>query len=148
MAVDGDVSGGNVSLSGQLSFERKEDWVYILGNVSMSANTVSDIGDTLTQVNTGPLIPTLPGTTNPSFSIGGQSRIIVNNAISVSQLVDGGADPRAGMPIFGDKRLSGAFLMIAGATEANIDGATYQLSAWGWLVNYSSFFRNVNPIVG
>lgn len=150
IAGDGDAGGGNFTINGRLSEDRKEDWVYLLGNISSSLNTDSG-QEGFTQVNTGPLIPTEATTTtvrNPSFTVGGTFQGISNGAITTSQNVNGGIDPRAGMPIFGDKRIPGIFLMLAALWQNNVDGTTYQMSAWGWLIKYESFFRNVRPAVG
>jgi len=144
---DGDASGGNITLNGSLSFDRKEDWVYILGNISSSRNTATST-DAFTQINTGPIIPTASAVTNPSFSVAGSPFAVVNNAIATTQQTTGGSDPRSGMPIFGDKRLAGTFLMCAAGYQDNVNGETYQMSVWGWLINYSGFFRGVRPEVG
>ncbi len=143
----GDNTGGNFTMSGRLSFDRKEDWVYILGAISttISANSLQDV---FTQVNTGPLIPTQSTVTNPSFSKGDESFSVANNNLTVSDHLKGGADPRAGMPIFGDKKIPGIFLMLASGWEVNIDAAVYQMSSWGFLIRYQSFFRNRPPSVG
>ncbi len=144
----GDASGGNLTLNGRLSFDRKEDWVYILGNVNMQVNTTSVVGDVFSVVNTGPLIPTATAVVNPSFPVGGTMDPIDSNAISVSQITAGGKDPREEMPIFGDKRIAGVFNMIAAGFETNVNTALYTLSAWGFLIRYQSFFRNLRPSVG
>lgn len=141
---DGDATGGNVTLNGRLSFDRKEDWVYILGAIDVSVNNAV-ITPYFTQVNSGPLIPTASAVQNPSFHKGGDSFAVLNNAVSLGQLATGGADNRAGIPIFGDKRIAGIFLMLAAGFGINTDGATYQMSSWGFLIEYSSFFRNRPP---
>jgi len=150
VAGDGDASGGNVTLNGSLSFDRKEDWVYILGAITASKNGSGE-GEVFLQANSGPLIPTDAVATtvrNPSFSTGGQMLAIANNSVSLATSLTGGAFPFAGMPIFGDKRITGTFLMNAAGFEINTDGATYQMSSWGFLIKYESFFRNVRPSVG
>jgi len=149
-AGDGAAGGGNFTISLRLSEERKEDWVYILGGIAASVNTPL-ASDVFVQVNTGPLIPTGAVATtvnNPSFSSGGVWGGVVNNAISASHNLSGGSAAGVGMPIFGDKRIPGLFLMMAMGAEANVDGATYQLSSWGFLIKYESFFRNVRPSLG
>lgn len=144
---DGDATAGNLTLNGRLSFERKEDWIYVLGGLSVSINTVQSMA-VFTQVNTGPLIPSASAVVNPSFSIGGNMDNVTGNAITTGNVTAGGNDPRRGMPIFGDKRIAGIFLMLAAGFETNIDGATYQMSSWGSLIRYQSFFRNRPPSLG
>lgn len=146
-SVLGDNTGGNISISCRLSEERKEDWVYVVQDVDLTVNADFD-GEAFVQVNTGPLIPTATAVTNPTFNQGGAMKGISNNAIAMFKLNSAGASPFQGMPVFGDKKIAGVFLMIAGAFGTNTDGATHTLSAWGWLINYNSFFRNVDPRVG
>lgn len=151
VAGDGDASGGNISLNGRLSFDRKEDWVYILGALETTTNQSLGGDDTLTQVNTGPLIPTAAVATtvqNPSFMITGDAGPGAAGIVTSAHRANGGSDYRAGMPIFGDKRLDGIFLMLAAAWATNTDGATYQMSSWGFLIEYQSFFRNRPPSFG
>jgi len=147
---DGDASGGNLTLNGRLSFERKEDWVYILKGFSASTNDVLN-REMFLQANTGPLIPTQSAVQNPSFSFGGAIRGIDNNAIAIMTEAAGASPampPFPGLPIFGDKRIAGVFLMLAAGFAINTDTVSYQMSAWGWLVRYQGFFRNVSPPVG
>ena len=147
VAGDGDASAGNVSLNGRLSFDRKEDWIYIFGGMTTTKNAVA--GEAVfTQINTGPLIPTGAVATtvnNPSFSIGGNADPVTGHALTTGDITSGGNDRRRGMPIFGDKRIPGIFLMLAAGWETNTDGATYQMSSWGFLIKYNSFFRDVPP---
>jgi len=151
IAGDGAAGGGNFTISGNLSFDRKEDWVYILGGIGTSVNTATTVGDGFTVVNTGPLIPTGATATtvnNPSFPRAGSSFGVSGNSVGTLDLSAGGKDSRIGMPIFGDKKISGTFLMIAAGWQVNIDGATYQLSSWGFLIRYNSFFRLTQPARG
>lgn len=141
-AADGDASGGVVLLNGALSFDRKEDWIYILGLVDLQINSVLS-NNAFIGVNTGPLIPTPTVSRNPSFLLAGG----MNLALGLAKTAFGGNDqgqfPMAGMPIFGDKRISGNFSMIDTGVETNTNGAVYTVSSWGWLIRYNSFFRNV-----
>jgi len=150
VAGDGDASGGNLTLNARLSEARKEDWVYILGAINTVRNGATD-DECFNQVNSGPLIATAAVATtvrNVSFSRGGIALGMANNNLVVTDKFDGGTDPRAGMPIFGDKRIPGIFLMLAAGWDNNIDGTTYVLSAWGFLIRYQSFFRFANPNIG
>lgn len=145
----GDASGGNVTLQGQLSEARKEDWVYVIQAASATINTLTD-QEMFIQLNTGPLIPTSTAVVNPTFNFGGSMRAIANNAISI--MSDDGSNtgpfPFQGLPIFGDKRIPGVFLMMAAGFETNVDLALYTMSAWGWLIRYQGFFRNRPPALG
>lgn len=148
---DGDASGGNLTLNGSLSFDRKEDWVYILKGFSATNNDPVVNMEMFLQANTGPLIPTASAVQNPSFNFGGALRGIDGNAIAIMN--EAGASspampPFPGLPIFGDKRISGTFLMLAAGFAINTDTVTYQMSAWGWLVRYQGFFRRTNPALG
>jgi len=147
LSGDGDATGGNFTLNGRLSYNRKEDWVYILGGVTLSRNDETESRAYII-VNTGPQVSTGSAVNNPSFPKGGVMKAISGNNISVLDLADGGADSRSGMPIFGDKSIAGLFLMIAAGIESNTNLVTYQLSSWGWLVRYQGFFRNRDPRVG
>ena len=151
LAGDGAAGGGNFSLNGSLSFDRKEDWVYILGALETTTNQSIGGTDVLTQVNTGPLIPTgavATSVTNPSFMATGDAGAGGAATVTSAHRLNGGADYRAGLPIFGDKRIPGTFLMLAAAWGLNTDGATYQLSAWGFLIRYQSFFRDRPAALG
>jgi len=144
----GDASGGNLTLNGQLSFDRKEDWVYVVEAQTITINTPSD-QEVFLQINTGPLIPTASAVVNPTMNWGGSLRGIANNNVSV--LADGsntGPFPFPGMPIFGDKRIPGVFLMAAAGFQSNTNGAIHTMSLWGWLIRYQGFFRNRSPARG
>lgn len=148
MAVDGDATGGNVTLNGRLSFDRKEDWVYIVGGSHTRANDLVG-GDVFEQVNTGPLIPTAAvatTVTNPTFEFGGVVLPITGNALKFTPVIQ--QSKAVGLPIFGDKRIAGIFLMYAAGFEVNTNLVTYTAQIWGWLIKYSTFFRGVRPEVG
>ena len=147
MAGTGAAGGGNFSLSGRLSFDRKEDWVYIVGGTHTRQGSEAASGDVFEQVNTGPLIPTqVSGINNPTFEWGGVVQNITANNLTITPV--SGQTKVTGMPIFGDKHLAGVFLMYAAGWETNIDGATYSAQIWGWIIKYQSFFRNRPPSAG
>ncbi len=143
IAVDGDATGGNVTLNGNVSFDRKEDWIYILKKVSGSVNV--DIGgnSTFFVAATGPLIPTPTAVANPSFHVGGIAEPIPNNSVTIATPSDSGESPLADLPVFGDKRIAGPLSLLAQGWEINTNGATYQMSVYGHLIEYGSFFRNL-----
>lgn len=144
----GDASGGNFTLNGNISFDRKEDWIYLLKKISSSHNADSATQEGFYAVGTGPLIPTPTIVQNASFQVGGPSAGIAGNAITVQNRSDGDPSAVTDIPLFGDKKIPGVFQMVACAYRENIDGAVYQLSVYGWLLRYESFFRNLSPFTG
>jgi len=146
LSLTGDGSGGNLTLNGQLSFERKEDWVYVPMGSSWTTNSSTTPNTAFEQINTGPLIPTATVVNNPSFSFGGLSRNMSGNSLHVQQ-----SDQTKnfyGMPVFGDKKLPGSSLMYALGFQTNVNAVIYTASIWGWLFRYNGFFRNEGPNVG
>lgn len=151
LAGDGDAGGGNFTLNGLVSFDRKEDWVYILKSVSATFNTATLSQDAFVVASTGPVIPTDAVATtvsNPSFHYGGGMAAVSGNAITLLNTNSAGSSPLIDIPIFGDKKLTGPLALIACGHETNVDGQTYQLSVYGWLIRYSSFFRNLSGSFG
>jgi len=149
VAVTGDATGGNATLNGNVSFDRKEDWVYLLKKISLSRTGVVAAGDKVFVVAaTGPSIAAGGPITNPSFHMGGDLEGITNNDVSVMGHLDGAGDHFTDLPIFGDKKLAGPLSMVASGLENNVDAVVYQLSVYGWLIRYSSFFRNLGGSFG
>lgn len=146
MAVAGDATGGNVTINGRLSVERKEDWVYIVGGTHTRVNSALISGDNFEQINTGPAISTGVAVTNPTFEYGGLNRNIGGNAVTFTPVDQ--HSKVVGMPIFGDRSIPGVFLMYAVGWETNGDTALYSAQMWGWIIRRQSFFRNVLPSVG
>jgi len=146
LATTGDASGGNVTVNGRLSEEKKEDWVYIIGGTHARINGLIG-GDVFEQVNTGPLTPTdVLSITNPTFEWGGVNVQITGNAVAFTPVV--GQSKVLGLPVFGDKRIPGIFLMYAAGWETNSNTSLYSAQIWGWIIRYQSFFRNVSPQLG
>jgi len=143
----GDGSGGNFTLNGNVSFDRKEDWIYILKKASPT-RTGATATDVFIVAATGPVIPTSSAVINPSFHVAGSNFGVVNNAVSVFQLNTGGQSPLEETPLFGDKKLTGPLSLIAAGFEDNVNAVVYQLSIYGWLIRYSSFFRNLGGSFG
>lgn len=147
LSVAGDASGGNVTLNGRLSEDRKEDWVYVpMASAIHRNSTTGATSNYFEQLNTGPLIPTSTAVNNPTFNYGGTGVGITGNAITVQNTTQ--TKDFYGMPIFGDKRIPGIFLMYAVGFETNTDTVLYTASIWGWLFRYNGFFRGVAPSVG
>ncbi len=137
---DGDASGGILNLSGLLSVDRKEDWVYVLQscNAQKNSSVAQDVG---VRINSGPLIPTDSAVQNPSFGKVGASDGVVNHAVSMQHGVAGGRDDWQGLVVFGDKKIPGAFTFMATEWTTNEDGIAFTTSLWGWLIRYNNFFR-------
>jgi len=149
VSTTGDASGGNVSLNGNVSEERKEDWVYIIQRASFSRTGVSGAGfGGFMVAATGPVIPTPTAVQNASFHIGGDLFGVTNNDVSTLALSQGPEAIFKDLPIFGDKRIAGPLQMLACGLEENINGAVYQMSVYGWLIRYAGFFRNVRGDLG
>lgn len=139
----GDAGGGNVTLNGNVSFDRKEDWIYQIRGYDLRVNSTGVGGDAFIQFATGPSI----GGINPIFTIATDAMLdIVNNAVSIFQ--SEGPDTIRDLPVFGDKKLAGPLSLMAAGFQDNVDAATYTMSVWGFLFRYSSFFRGVSPFVG
>lgn len=142
----GDGSGGNFTLNGNISFDKKEDWIYVIGGTSYSRNDVQTTVDAFEVIATGPLIPTTSAVANPSFHAGALMKGIVNNAVTIrDQSLN---QPYVGMPVFGDKRITGPLSMYAVGFENNNNAVVYQMSLWGWIIRYNSFFRDIPPSRG
>lgn len=146
LSVAGDVSGGNLTLNGNLSEARKEDWVYIIGGTQYQKNTVLAGEQAFEIINTGPVTPTASAVVNPSFPVGALMDDITNNAVTIGK--NDTTKPFIGMPAFGDKRIAGVFSLYAVGFENNTDTVLHTASIWGWIIRYNSFFRDVRPSVG
>ena len=81
LAVAGDATAGNVTVNGLVSFDRKEDWIYIVKKVSSSRNIAQTNVDQFIVMSTGPQIPTGTTVANPSFHVGGVVQSIPGNAV-------------------------------------------------------------------
>jgi len=147
MAGTGDATGGNFTLNGRLSEERKTDRVYIFGGSHTRVNSEAVPGDVFEQVNTGPLSSTgVASITNPTFESGGVRQVISSNAVSFPLVWT--LDKCQGMPMFGDRNIPGVFLMYAAGWEDNVDTVLYSAQLWGWYIRYQGFFRGVSPNLG
>jgi len=144
----GDGSGGNLTLNGNVSFDRKEDWIYILKKVSASRTGIVALQTAFMVAATGPLIPTPTTVANASFHLGGIPQDITNNALTVFPLASGSQQLFDELPVFGDKRIGGPLSMMAMGWETNTNAAVYQMSVYGWLIRYQGFFRGVAPALG
>jgi len=141
----GIAGAGNFTLNGNISFDRKEDWIYVpQGSAPQGNSETLNADDVFEVINTGPLIPTNSGVSNPSFAFGGSMQGMTQNSLSVPAT----SQQKAfyGMPVFGDKKIAGSLALYAVGFEDNVDGVTYTASIWGWLIEYASFFRGVSPL--
>jgi len=148
LSTTGDASAGNLTLNGLVSFDRKEDWVYILQKVSLSTNVSTAARTAFIVAATGPVIPTASAVVNPSFHVAGPLVPIINNVVSTFQTNEGSETPFKDLPLFGDKKLAGSIALIAAGFQDNDNGTVYQMSIYGWLIRYSSFFRNLGGSFG
>ena len=147
LSVEGDVSGGTVSLDGDLSEERKGDWVHILGGWCLrSPADVAGQGGYV-EFQTGPkIVGDGDGIDVPTFTAV-DSTIQRSGAAAdpMSALNRTGLETYVGLPLYADPHVAGSYQMIHGNYEINTDGDLYTLSIWGFLIRYQSFFRGVPP---
>jgi len=145
---NGDASGGSLTINANLSFDRKEDWVYQLKGLSLQVNAVAAMNMSV-QVNTGPLIPTSSAVQNPSYGIVGVADSPGGGTlITTFPRSTGGQMPWVDALLFGDKVITGDYTMIEATFGINTNGAAHSLFCWGFLFTYRSFFRQVPPSVG
>lgn len=139
MAQVGNASGGTLSLFGAISRARKEDWVYILGGYSagVSSATAMDIRFTFAS---GPVIPVNSGQANPFFEAQYPAEVGVGRAVALGSP---GSAAHLGTPLFGDKKIAGDLALVTTVFESNVDLLIHQMSIWGFLIRYASFFRDV-----
>ena len=145
IAVVGDAGGGNVHLHGILSAGKKTEWVYIIGNVTAATNTATQTGDGLINVASGPLIPSVATNQFVSMTVAAVPVLPVSALGFTGMNPVGGAFAMSGVPVFGDRQISGDFNIISSDWENNVNTAVYRLDAWGFLVRYEGFFREVAP---
>ena len=140
LGATGDGSGGDVILNGNVSFARKEDWIYEIQQVTpvrdAQAATQVDLA-----FSTGPIIPSGgAGTAFPIFRWASP----MENGGSPSM----GLSPREtawhGLVVFGDKKISGDFTLVQATFGVNTNGGGYSMAIWGFLYRYATFFRG-NP---
>lgn len=147
LAVDGDGTGGIVDLQGRISRDRKEDWVYLLKGRS-SQVFADNNGEIATFLGTGPVI-VAGATTSPSFTALDN---MVNDATLAFSSGSSGNFGSPGRPLeqflFGDRNLAGDYGMITSRFSVNTTAALYQVSIWGFIFRYQSFFRGVPPSRG
>ena len=149
LSIAGDASVGAVGMDGDVSEARKTDWVHILGGYSLrSPSTLSGLG--YVEFQTGPkIVGNAAGIDRPTFSsVGAMTRTNLSPDQMSTHTPSGGAQPWAGMPLYGDPALSGNYEMVHTMNNVNLDTALYTFSIWGFLVRYQSFFRGVPPALG
>lgn len=137
LGVDGDASGGNVSLLGQVSFDRKEDWVYQLTHWGINRNVTAavrwDLG-----FSTGPLI-VAGGVAldNPFFFFNdvGTAGVVLGGLVGSAQ------NALKDLFLFGDKRIAGDMAFVTARCNTNTNTIAYQVSLAGRLFRYNDFFR-------
>ena len=137
----GDGSGGNVGLVGELSRDKKEDWVYVLGGYSATRNTAI-------ATNMDMLFTSGPR----NVATGGSAFQIFRMAGPISLGAGIGCYPGGdqnelfiGTPLFGDKKITAGHTLASVVFGTNTSGTTYTFSLWGYLIKYATFFRGVSP---
>jgi len=145
---NGDNTGGNFTLNGLVSFDRKEDWIYILKKVSLTRNSATANLNAFIVASTGPAIATGSAVANPSFHVAGTMPFVTGNNITTLSTNQGGKSIFEDLPIFGDKHIAGPLALIAAGFDTNTDAITFQLSVYGWLIRFQSFFRNLGGDFG
>lgn len=138
----GDATGGTVTMTGLLSLDRREDWIYVLGGYS-ARRSAGSADEVLFTFQSGPLIVS----TGASLDRPRYDTITTELAKSGNLVAIGGSQPFLGTPLFGDKRNTGDFELFRVLWNANADLATYQGNLWGFLIRYQSFFRGVPAAV-
>ncbi len=143
LAVVGDGSGGNVSLTGELSRDKKEDWVYVLGGYSATRNTAISTNMSVL-FTSGPRNQRVSGVGSAFqiFRIAGP--ISLGAGVATYPGGEQGA-PFIGTPLFGDKKITAGHTLAAVEFGTNTSGTTYTFSMWGYLIKYATFFRGVPP---
>jgi len=144
LGVVGDASAGIVDILGQISFARKEDWLYQLVSWSLNrANTTPvrwQIG-----FPSGPAIQTPVGIiNNPFYS---SSFITEQGASGLSANPPSSGGLYKGQFLFGDKKIEGNYTMVNAICLTNTTGIAYQVSLSGFLYRYSDFFRGPQAVL-
>lgn len=137
IGVLGDASAGTVTMIGQLSRDRKEDWVYVLQHWTANRNSILAVNWSV-QFASGPQIPVVAGVQdNPVFGVSWAADQ-GGSAFGGTRL---GGDQFKDLVLFGDKRIAGNYSMFTAASGTNTNGVAYQASVHGLLIRYNDFFR-------
>lgn len=148
MAVTGDLSGGGVTLTGGLSFTKKQEFIYEWVAIGSFTDSILQVGDSVElTLNSGPILPAgLFGNafTNVTFKDQAVATINAFSDFSAARftLGQGGQVPMIG---YGDTRLSGNFSMIIVRWEVNDLADEYFAFGWGFYYLYQTFFRGFRP---
>jgi len=149
MAATGDAGGGVVAMTGELTFDKKQEYIYEWQHVSVFTDSNLSNGDNgeLT-ILSGPRIPNPAANfTNPVYRelrVGTGSNTIGN---TVWDFILGS---KGNKPIvsYGDKSLAGSFNLVAMVFGVNDLAVTYFVFAWGLYYRYQTVFRGVPVGVG
>lgn len=145
LSITGDGSGGLVVLEGDLSFNKKQEFVYEFSLIKAFADSLVD-DDALLTVNTGPVIPTavVAAFTNATYREHVAEAGAANIGISTWPFTLGSLG-QAPLFVYGDKDLPGAFTVLQVAWDENVTNVAYFVFAWGFYYMYETFFRGVPP---
>ena len=140
-AVLGDASGGSLTMLFTLSVRVKTDWVLSLVNGSWLKNNSTAAGVKLTW-NSGPIFrdPLAALVTNPSWREQGAAN---TNAAEASFSPEISRDER--LIAVGEPALAGGFTIAAWETDVNTDTVSYQVSMWGLVYDWKTFYRGQGP---
>jgi len=152
LSVDGDASGGVVTLDGRISQERKTDWVHILGGFNLRTPQSAAI-DGYVEFRSGPRMASDGlGIDQPTFSVAGdemqRATITGDNMTAFPPRTAGGFSDFPGMPLYGDPQIQAVYDMVHCAMDVNTDTVIYTYSMWGFLVRPQTMFRGVAPSTG
>ncbi len=144
VGATGDATGGGVALVGNLSFERKEDWVYLLRHWSGQTDFLSSTMDFRFSLNSGPLVPNASAGRQFAQYTGVDN---LNNFAGISVSAPFRTTQAPFQPqdifLFGDKKIPGAFAFFQANFQTNTNAVDYSVSVSGLIFRYATFFRNV-----
>jgi len=146
LSIAGDASAGALAMNGDLSQERKTDWVHILAGYSLR-KIAADAGSAYAEFQTGPkIVGNAAGIDRPTFTATAPLERMsqAGDQMATPHLLSG-SQPFLGMPLYADPALTGAYEMVHASFNVNTDTILHTFSMWGFLVRYQSFFRGVPP---
>ena len=144
LSITGDASAGLVVVEGDLSFTKKQEFVYEFQLIRAFADALVD-DDAMLTINTGPVLPVAPigAFTNATYrdfqpELGGTN-------IQISSCPFELGSPNHPVYVYGDKLAAGAFTMLQVAWNENVTNVGYFVFAWGFYYLYETFFRGQRP---
>jgi len=146
MSVTGDASGGGVTLSGELTFAKKQEHVYEWQGINSFTDSVLRSGDAVElTLNSGPRIHDPSGIfNNITFR---EQVVAVGNSFSGNTMAPLllGSGTRSPFVGYGDKDLAGVYTPIIVRWQVNDLAVEYFVFGWGYYYRYQTFFRGLPP---